>query len=104
MKATGEPIAPGQQGEVIVPFAAPTPWQGLPAAERKPGHDTKPGTWGLIHVAEGRLRYRVTDPRRAPLDIVLTPADPPGIVEPTIRHHVEPLGPVRFQVEFWRQE
>ena len=65
-------------------------------------HDTKPGTWGLIHVAEGRLRYRVTAPRRAPLDIVLTPGDPPGIVEPTIRHQVEPLGPVRFRVEFWR--
>jgi tellurite resistance-related uncharacterized protein len=66
-------------------------------------HDTKPGTWGLIHVVEGRLRYRVTDPRRAPLDIVLTPATAPGVVEPTIRHHVEPLGPVRFQVEFWRE-
>lgn len=65
-------------------------------------HDTKPGTWGLIHVAEGRLRYRVTDPRRAPLDLVLTPGDAPGVVEPTIRHHVEPIGAVRFEVEFWR--
>lgn len=65
-------------------------------------HDTKAGTWGLIHVAEGRLGYRVTDPRRAPLDVVLTPDSPPGVVEPTIRHHVEPIGPVRFAVEFWR--
>lgn len=65
-------------------------------------HDTKAGTWGLIHVGEGRLRYRVTDPRRAPLDLVLTPDSPPGVVEPTIRHHVEPIGPVRFEVEFWR--
>lgn len=65
-------------------------------------HNTKAGSWGLIHVAEGRLRYRVTDPRRAPLELVLTPDDPPGVVEPTIRHHVEPLSAVRFHVEFWR--
>ena len=65
-------------------------------------HDTKSGTWGLIHVAEGRLRYRITDLRRAPAERILTPDDPPGVVEPTIRHHVEPLGPVRFHVEFWR--
>jgi len=65
-------------------------------------HTTKAGTWGLIHVAEGRLRYRVTDPRRAPLDMVLTPDGPPGVIEPTVRHHVEPLGAVRFHVEFRR--
>lgn len=73
----------------------------LPAALRA-DHDTKPGTWGLIHVAAGRLRYRVTDPRRAPRERILTPDDTPGLVEPTIRHHVEPLGPVLFHVEFWR--
>lgn len=65
-------------------------------------HTTKDGTWGLIHIAEGRLRYRVTAPRRAPLDVVLSADQPPGVIEPTIRHHVEPLGPVRFHVEFWR--
>ena len=66
-------------------------------------HNTKPGTWGLIHVREGRLRYRVTDPARAPLDVILTPEDAPGIVEPAILHCVEPLGPVRFHVAFWRE-
>jgi tellurite resistance-related uncharacterized protein len=65
-------------------------------------HTTKEGAWALIHVAEGKLRYRVTDPRRAPLDIVLTPEGAPGVIEPTIRHHVEPIGAVRFHVEFWR--
>lgn len=64
-------------------------------------HTTKDGTWALIHVAEGLLRYRVTDPRRAPLDLVLSPGQAPGVIEPTIRHHVEPLGTVRFHVEFW---
>lgn len=66
-------------------------------------HNTKPGTWGLIHVEEGRLLYRVTDPRRQVPDRVLMPGDLPGIVEPTILHCVEPLGPVRFHVSFWRE-
>jgi len=65
-------------------------------------HDTKAGTWGLIHVLSGRLRYRITDPRRAPAETLLTPETPPGVVEPTIVHHVEPVGAVTFQVEFLR--
>lgn len=66
-------------------------------------HNTKAGTWGLIQVAEGRLRYRITDPCRPAAERILSPETPPGIVEPTILHHVEPLGPVRFQVEFYRR-
>ncbi|MCC2981068.1 DUF1971 domain-containing protein [Sphingomonas sp. IC4-52] len=65
-------------------------------------HDTKAGTWGLIHVLSGQLRYRITDPRRAPAETLLTPDTPPGVVEPTIVHHVEPVGAVTFQVEFLR--
>jgi tellurite resistance-related uncharacterized protein len=67
-------------------------------------HATKDGAWGLIHVLEGRLAYRVTDPRRAGSEQVLTPEDPPGVVEPTILHEVEPVGAVRFYVEFHRRE
>lgn len=65
-------------------------------------HTTKAGTWGLIHVTEGTLRYTVTDPRRQTGEWVLASGDPPGVVEPTILHHVAPIGPVRFHVEFWR--
>lgn len=65
-------------------------------------HNTKAGTWGLIHVERGKLRYIITDPQRIATEIVLTPGTPPGIVEPTIRHHVEPIGPVSFHVEFFR--
>jgi len=65
-------------------------------------HSTKAGVWGLIHVTEGRLAYRVLDPRRAPSDLVITAEGPPGVVEPAILHEVEPLGPVRFFVEFHR--
>jgi tellurite resistance-related uncharacterized protein len=67
-------------------------------------HDTKAGVWGLIHVLEGALAYRVTDPRRAASETTLTPEAAPGVVEPTIRHEVQPLGPVRFYVEFHRRE
>ncbi|MCC2602774.1 DUF1971 domain-containing protein [Sphingopyxis yananensis] len=63
-------------------------------------HHTKDGVWGLIHVEEGSLRYRVTDPRRCSSDTILTADQPPAVVEPTIRHHVEPIGNVRFYVEF----
>jgi hemoglobin len=63
-------------------------------------HTTKEGAWGLIHVLEGRLAYRVCDPRRPPSEAVLTPGTEPGVIEPTIAHLVEPLGAVRFYVEF----
>lgn len=66
-------------------------------------HSTKAGTWGLIRVKQGQLHFRITDPRRAPHEAILTPDCAPGVVEPTILHHVEPLGPVCFHVEFFRQ-
>jgi tellurite resistance-related uncharacterized protein len=66
-------------------------------------HATKEGVWGLIRVEEGELRYVVTDERRKPEQRILTPATKPGIVEPTIIHRVEPVGAVRFHVEFLRE-
>jgi tellurite resistance-related uncharacterized protein len=65
-------------------------------------HSTKDGVWGLIHVEEGQLRYIVTDERRGHSEVILTPTDMAGIVEPTISHHVQPIGSVRFYVEFWK--
>jgi tellurite resistance-related uncharacterized protein len=67
-------------------------------------HTTKEGAWALIHVLEGRLAYRVDDPRRLVSEVVLTADTPPGVIEPTILHSVEPQGPVRFYVEFHRRE
>jgi tellurite resistance-related uncharacterized protein len=73
----------------------------VPAALLR-AHATKAGAWGLIHVLEGRLAYRITDPRRLASETILSPKGEPGVVEPTILHEVEPLGPVRFYVEFLR--
>jgi hypothetical protein len=58
--------------------------------------------WGLIHVHEGRLACRVVDPRRAPAERILAPGEDPGVLEPAVLHEVEPLGPVRFHVEYHR--
>jgi tellurite resistance-related uncharacterized protein len=65
-------------------------------------HTTKEGAWALVHVLEGRLAYHIEDPRRLASEVVLTPKRPPGVIEPTILHRVEPLGAVRFYVEFHR--
>jgi tellurite resistance-related uncharacterized protein len=67
-------------------------------------HATKAGTWGLIRVEEGLMRYIVSDPRRPRRVSILSAGGDAGIVEPTIIHCVEPVGSVRFHVEFFREE
>ncbi len=61
-------------------------------------HSTRSGVWATILVEEGALRYHVPD-----LDAVLhlRPGHA-GIVIPEVLHRVEPLGSVRFHVEFYR--
>lgn len=70
----------------------------VPASLRK-SHTTKRGVWGRICVEAGALRYRILAP--AEEEHVLSPARI-GIVEPEVPHEVEPLGEVRFYVEFLR--
>ena len=72
----------------------------VPSGLRK-GHATKAGVWARICVLRGRLLYRILEPQ--PEEQVLTP-DRPGVVEPEVIHEVEPLGEVRFFVEFLRRE
>lgn len=64
-------------------------------------HATRAGVWGRIRVTRGRLLYRVDD--LDGLDLVLDSATP-GIIAPTLRHRVVPLGDVRFYVEFYRRQ
>ena len=68
----------------------------LPAGLRGE-HRTKAGVWGVIRVLDGRIRYRVLDPFS---ETILDP-DHPGLVLPDQPHFVEPLGPMRMQVEFY---
>ena len=61
-------------------------------------HTTKAGTWGIISVSQGNLKYVIEN------DTVftLTPQYH-GIIEPTVLHHVAPLSDdVEFVVEFHR--
>jgi tellurite resistance-related uncharacterized protein len=70
----------------------------IPDALRR-RHTTKPGVWGRIQVLEGELRYRILEPV---LEEHTLTAERHGIVEPQVPHEVEPLGRVRFFVEFLR--
>lgn len=92
----------GDGAKVDVPTSKPyrsTPVfddQTLPAALRK-AHTTKQGVWGVIRVLEGCVRYRVEAQDH---DVILSPGTP-GLVRPQEPHHVEPVGPMRMQVEFY---
>jgi tellurite resistance-related uncharacterized protein len=68
----------------------------LPTALRR-RHKTKAGVWGLITVVEGRLRFRRLEPFS---ETTLDPASP-AVVAPEEPHEVEPIGQVRFFVEFY---
>ncbi|HET8611930.1 MAG TPA: DUF1971 domain-containing protein [Sphingomonas sp.] len=70
----------------------------LPAALRA-RHSTKAGVWGMIRMLEGRLKLVYLDP---PSEIILDPATP-GLLLPEQPHFVEPLGPMRMQVDFYDQ-
>lgn len=59
-------------------------------------HTTKAGVWARIVVLEGQLAFRSVARQ---VDVVLD-SSRPGVVEPEVSHEVEPLGPVRFYVEF----
>ena len=68
----------------------------LPAALRS-RHNTKAGVWGVIRVIEGQLKLRYLEPVS---EIILEPGRP-GLVLPEQPHEVEPLGPMRMQVDFY---
>ena len=91
MAALPEGVAPYRKTPVFTETTIPA---GLLRS-----HSTAAGVWGLIHVLEGRLMYRVIG---AGEERVLEPGARPGVVEPTVPHEVAPLGPVRFYVEFHR--
>ena len=59
-------------------------------------HATKSGVWGVIRVLDGRLRLAVG----SATDVCELGAGETAVVEPEQVHAVEPLGPVRMQVEF----
>jgi tellurite resistance-related uncharacterized protein len=70
----------------------------LPPGIRR-AHSTKPGVWGLLRVIDGEARLMFHDPPRT---VEVAPGRPAAIA-PEAVHHVELAGPVRLQVEFYRE-
>lgn len=91
MKPLPDDVAPYNRTPVFTEVTLP---DGL-----RREHATKAGVWGLIHVESGRLRYEIAGGDGA---VELSPDDPPGVIEPEVRHSVTPVGEVRFFVEFHR--
>lgn len=86
--------------------AAPVPYKITPVFDEitlptglRQEHRTKAGVWGIIRVLAGRLRYEILAPST---EVTLEPGHP-GLVMPQQPHRVEPLGPIRMQVEFYHQ-
>jgi tellurite methyltransferase len=64
------------------------------------GHRLGEGTWGLVSVTKGRLRYLSADPT---VDITVGAGNVHAI-PPTVEHTVEPRGAVRFRVDYFAVE
>ena len=93
--AEREPTETSLPYKVTPVFDAHTLPEGLQKA-----HRTAAGVWGMIRVLEGRLRYVIEETAE---ETILT-VDQPGLVLPQQYHHVQALGPVRMQVEFYRSK
>ena len=63
-------------------------------------HRLAAGVWGVLHVTHGTLTFVWEDRPDAPVD-ARTPATA-LVIEPEIRHHVEPGPDARFTVAFHR--
>lgn len=72
--------------------------QNLPA-KLQAAHATKAGTWGLLHVLEGKVLYRLEEPHS---DQRMVAADERLVIEPGIPHRVAFVEPGRFFIEFYR--
>lgn len=87
-------------------IAAPVPYASSPIFDEanlptslRAEHRTKSGTWGVARVIEGSvvMVYDDTAERRT-----LTP-DKPGLLAPDQPHHVEITGPMKMQIDFFRE-
>ena len=80
----------------VLRLAGPFNEQTLPAGLRG-DHQVADGTWGLLRVINGTVRFRMTtDP---PLDIRLSAGDKQAI-PPTVVHRVAPEGTMEIVIEF----
>ena len=70
----------------------------LPPGLRR-AHQLAAGTWGQIVVLQGTLRFSMES--EPPLTVDLTPGSAAQAIPPQVVHAVQPLGPVRFRIDFF---
>lgn len=88
-------LPPGLQRYSQSPVFTP---QNLPG-ELTAAHTTRAGTWGLLRVETGVLRFTLDT---APFTEVVLTAGQCVVIEPGVPHHVAFELPGRFQIEFYR--
>lgn len=62
-------------------------------------HICQTGVWTRIHVIGGSMNYRVGEPVNRTLHLM---PGTPGIIPPQVPHALQPDGPVRFHIEYYR--
>lgn len=62
-------------------------------------HNTIKGVWGLINILEGNLLYII---QSNPIEEIKLGTTINGVVEPLVPHCVQPIGKVKFYVEFYK--
>lgn len=68
-------------------------------AKLQSAHSTKAGTWGLLHVLEGVVHFRLASPHQGER---IVKAGNTVVIEAEVPHRVEFLEPGRMFVEFYR--
>ncbi|MEO1162062.1 MAG: DUF1971 domain-containing protein [Pseudomonadota bacterium] len=72
----------------------------VPAALQK-DHSTKAGVWARAVVSHGSIEYVLETKPGHPLVVT---AGQHALIEPEVPHHVRVIGPVVFQLQFYRAE
>lgn len=101
MTTVGGPIEPRGElplGCIVYRTIGPFDAQTLPTGLRSE-HRLKEGTWGLLELSEGSLRFVWDDELGGSHDLV---APARVIVPPQVPHHVEGEGPFALTIAFHR--
>lgn len=86
-------------GSVVYRTIGPFGAQSLPTGLRAE-HRLKEGTWGVLELSEGSLRF-VWDDERGGADELTAPAS--FVVPSQVPHHVEGDGPFALTISFYRE-
>jgi tellurite resistance-related uncharacterized protein len=90
----------GGAAKPVAPYGASPIFDELSLPDKlRNEHSTKAGTWGLLRVLEGEVELIFLDPPSRRLVTV----DDPAPIPPKSPHFVKLTGPMKMQVEFYRE-